>query len=162
MQRFNFQSLDHQREPLLISSPHRRRPRATPGPHHHLLPGRPTNLSMWTTSMILTNCRSLSVNGRFPHASRPGIKFRCKVPINHDTASLSFIGASLCFRFFSQNHLSTGEPMRLIFSINQPEQDFCKRLCCFPTSLKVPRGSNRSTSCSAPGFCSTNLPSKVA
>jgi hypothetical protein len=94
----------------------------------NLRAGRPTNLSIWTTAKMLTNGCSLSGNGRFPHASRPGIKFRCKVPINHDTASLSFIGASLCFRFFSQNHLSTGEPMRLIFSINQPEQDFCKRL----------------------------------
>ncbi len=64
-------------------------------------PGRAgtTNFSIWTNSKMLTNCRSFSVNGRSQHSSRRGIKFRCKVPINHDTASLSFIGASLCCGF---------------------------------------------------------------
>jgi hypothetical protein len=86
----------------------------------NLWEGRPANFSVWASSKMLTNCWSFPVNGRSQHSSRPGIKLRCKVPTNHYTASLSFIGASLCFRFFSQNHLSTGALMRLIFSINQP------------------------------------------
>jgi hypothetical protein len=42
---------------------------------------------------MLTNCRLFSVNRRSQHSSRQGIKFRYQVPINHDNASLSFIGS---------------------------------------------------------------------
>ena len=64
--------------------------------------GRPANLSIWSTSKMLTNCCSFSVNRRSQPSSRPGIKFRCKVLINHDTASLSFIGSPKAAVFLSK------------------------------------------------------------
>ena len=58
--------------------------------------------------------------------SYAGNKFRCKVP-SHDTASLSFFGASQAYSFI-QKHLGTETPMKLKFSINQLRSDFFQRL----------------------------------
>jgi len=49
----------------------------------NLRAGRPANFSIWSNSKMRTYCRSLSVNGRSPHDSRPGIRLD-KKPDHYD------------------------------------------------------------------------------
>jgi len=80
--------------PNFLATKVRARAERSQGIRPNLRGGRPANFLKWSTSRMLVNCSSFSVKGRSPHSSRRGKRYRCKVPINHDTLSLSFIGSS--------------------------------------------------------------------
>jgi hypothetical protein len=66
---------------------------------------------------MLANCHSFSVNGRSQHSSKRGIKFRCTVSVNDDTASLSSIGASQGYGFYLKITLEQERHWGFIFQI---------------------------------------------